>query len=167
MAHTGSRKMAVNPAITMAWAMPNQWTFDIEPVARLIEKYGDGAGWFDPYAGNSSFAMFSNDIRETGVDAFDFLHAVPSGIAEGVLIDPPYSANQRVEVYADIGKHISITAVNIEAARILRVGGIAISFGWNSNGVGKKRGMDIVEVLLVAHGGRHNDTICTVERKRA
>ena len=43
--------------------------------------------------------------------------------------------------------------------------GIAMCFGWNSSGVGKKRGMQLIEVLLVAHGGSHNDTICTVERK--
>jgi hypothetical protein len=38
-------------------------------------------------------------------------------------------------------------------------------FGWNSSGVGTKRGMELIEVLLVSHGGSHNDTICTVERK--
>ena len=38
-------------------------------------------------------------------------------------------------------------------------------FGWNSNGVGKVRGFEIIEILLIAHGGSHNDTIVTVERK--
>lgn len=33
------------------------------------------------------------------------------------------------------------------------------------NGIGKTRGFEIVEILLVAHGGNHNDTIVTVERK--
>ena len=56
-------------------------------------------------------------------------------------------------------KHIN------EISRILRPGGISISFGWNSSGIGKKRGFEIIEILLVAHGGMHNDTICTVERK--
>ena len=49
--------------------------------------------------------------------------------------------------------------------RILKPNGLALCFGWNSNGVGKKRGFEIIEVLLVAHGGSKNDTICTVERK--
>jgi len=40
-----------------------------------------------------------------------------------------------------------------------------ISFGWNSGGIGKTNGFEILEILLVAHGA-HNDTICTVERKR-
>ena len=40
-----------------------------------------------------------------------------------------------------------------------------ISFGWNSIGFGKNRGFEIIEILLVAHGGTKNDTIVTVERK--
>ncbi len=43
--------------------------------------------------------------------------------------------------------------------------GIVISFGWNTNGIGKTKGFEIIEILMVAHGGSHNDTICTVERK--
>jgi len=30
--------------------------------------------------------------------------------------------------------------------------------------MGKNRGFEIVEILLVAHGGHHNDTIVTVEK---
>ena len=52
-----------------------------------------------------------------------------------------------------------------EIQRILRVGGKCISFGWNSNGVGKKINFQIERILLAAHGGSHNDTIVTVERK--
>jgi len=43
--------------------------------------------------------------------------------------------------------------------------GIVVSFGWNSGGIGKKYGFEIEEILLVPHGGSHNDTIVTVERK--
>ena len=52
-----------------------------------------------------------------------------------------------------------------EIGRIVSVGGICITCGWNSGGVGKKYGFEIDEILLVAHGGWHNDTIVTVERK--
>ena len=40
-----------------------------------------------------------------------------------------------------------------------------ITFGWNSGGIGKKYGFEIKKILLVAHGGWHNDTICTLEIK--
>ena len=52
-----------------------------------------------------------------------------------------------------------------EISRILKIGGICMCFGWNSSGVGNRRGFDILEILLVAHGGSHNDTIVTVEKK--
>jgi len=49
--------------------------------------------------------------------------------------------------------------------QILDIGGIVISFGWNSIGMGKRRGYKIEDILLVCHGPGHNDTICMVERK--
>ena len=52
-----------------------------------------------------------------------------------------------------------------EITRIVKPRGIVISCGWNSNGVGKKNGFRLIEVLLVAHGSGHNDTIVTVEIK--
>ena len=40
-----------------------------------------------------------------------------------------------------------------------------IYFGWNTNAFGKKRGFEIEEIMIVAHGGTRNDTIVTVEKK--
>ena len=34
----------------------------------------------------------------------------------------------------------------------------------NTNKLGKTKGFEIQEILLVPHGGWHNDTICTVEK---
>lgn len=31
--------------------------------------------------------------------------------------------------------------------------------------MGKERGFEILEILLVCHGGAHNDTICLAERR--
>lgn len=31
---------------------------------------------------------------------------------------------------------------------------------------GKKRGFEIIEILIVPHGGSKNDTLCTVEVKQ-
>lgn len=52
-----------------------------------------------------------------------------------------------------------------EISRIVKIGGKVISFGWNSGGIGRKYGFEILKILLVPHGGSHNDTICTVEIK--
>jgi hypothetical protein len=52
-----------------------------------------------------------------------------------------------------------------EVARIVRPGGLVVCCGWRSGGMGKSNGMELLEVLLVPHGGDHNDTIVTVEKK--
>lgn len=52
-----------------------------------------------------------------------------------------------------------------EIARIVKPNGKVITFGWNSGGIGMKYGFEIVRILLVPHGGWHNDTICTVNIK--
>jgi hypothetical protein len=52
-----------------------------------------------------------------------------------------------------------------EVSRVIKPNGICISFGWNTNGIGKTKGFTVLELMMVAHGGNHNDTICTVERK--
>ena len=85
------------------------------------------------------------------------------------------SLRQVKECYEGVG--ITVTAEHTKAswrarhldeiARIVKTGGYCLSFGWNTNGVGKKRGFEIVEILIVAHGGSKNDTLCTVERKVA
>ena len=51
-----------------------------------------------------------------------------------------------------------------EIARIVKPSGMVITFGWNTGGIGVKNGFDVKRILLVHHGGWHNDTLCTVER---
>jgi hypothetical protein len=53
-----------------------------------------------------------------------------------------------------------------EIYRVIKPTGKVLSFSWNSNGMGKKRGFIIDEILIVAHGGQHNDTICMCESKQ-
>lgn len=48
-------------------------------------------------------------------------------------------------------------------SNIITENGIVLSFGWNTVGMGKTRGFEIIEILMVCHGGMHNDTICLAE----
>ena len=45
---------------------------------------------------------------------------------------------------------------------ILKEDGISITFGCNSNGFGKNRGYEIIEILLVVQCSAHNDLIVTI-----
>ena len=162
------------------WAMPNRKTFSIKPIAKLLKEEVAEGLWLDP---------FSNGVRQTGntitndlnpdieadyhLDAVVFLKKFESNSVDGVLYDPPYSLRQVVECYRGVGAAVTQETTQAswrskhidEMARVLRVGGKVICFGWNSSGIGKMRGFELYRVLLVPHGGSHNDTIVTVEIK--
>src|SRR5690606_8157930 len=163
------------------WAMPNKNTFDVKPIADLIGGYVRiGERWFDPFARNSRFnklMAFTNDLSPDAdtthhMEALDFINQL-EGEFDGALFDPPYSPRQISESYQAVGRsvHMKDTQSSFYGdrkaalAKKIRVGGTVISCGWNSGGIGKKNGFEVVEVLLVPHGGAHNDTIVTVERK--
>ena len=143
--------------ITREWAMPNKNTFQIPPIRNLIDKYG--RDWVDP---------FPDPYKE---DALIYLSRILPHSVDRVLFDPPYSPRQLQECYQNNGQVLHDTKSSVwknwkdEIARVIKPRGICISFGWSTNGLGINRGFEIIEILLVAHGGNHNDTICTVERK--
>jgi DNA modification methylase len=163
------------------WAMPNKNTFTIKPINELLRKYvHQGLTVVDPFANESKWGTITNDLNpEFGttyhMDALDFLKQIDSNSADVVLYDPPYSLRQVSESYKGFG--IVVTQETTQAswrarhldeiARILKPRGKAICFGWNSNGVGKKRNMELIELLIVPHGGSKYDTLVTVEIKKA
>jgi hypothetical protein len=160
--------------------MPNSETFSIPPIKELLdlEIASDGKGWLDPFSRNAVRAELTNDLNpgtnaRYHMDAVDFLRRFPDEFAEGVLYDPPYSPRQVKECYDGIGvKYTYEESINQkikyskdEIARVVKPRGKVISFGWNSNGMGEGRGFKKLKILLVYHGGAHNDTICVVEQK--
>ena len=159
--------------------MPNSRTFEIPPIKELVTKYTHRGGTIvDPFANDCKIGTITNDLNpkydtDYHLDAYDFLKMIPTCSAEVVLYDPPYSLRQVKECYEGVG--ITVTAEHTKAswrarhldeiARILKPNGVCLCFGWNTNGVGKKRGFELMEVLIVPHGGSKYDTLCTVERK--
>ena len=166
--------------MSRCWAMPNSRTFQIKPIKEFVQRNISGAQIvIDPFANDCKIGTITNDLNpefntDYHLDALDFLQLLPSCSADAVLYDPPYSLRQVSECYKGVG--ITVTQETTrsswrakhldEIARILKPGGICLCFGWNSNGVGKKRGFEMIEICIVAHGGSKNDTICTAEIKR-
>lgn len=165
--------------IERIWAMPNQWTFTIPPIKRLLREECSGAGWVDPFAGMHSFAEITNDLNPDAhsiyhMDALAFLKGLSSECAEGVLFDPPYSITQAKECYNGYGMElldVKPTSMKYwgdcknEIARIIKPGGRAICFGWTTMGIGINRNFTMRRILIVPHGGTKNDTLVTVETK--
>jgi len=145
--------------IERKWAMPSHKTFTIKPIGELIQEE-IGEDYIDP---------FPYPYEQ---DAIDYLQTIPDLSEDYCVFDPPYSQRQLKEMYKNNGISLEHpmnssywAKCRKEIARILRPSGKVISFGWNSTGIGKKYGFEISRILLVAHGGQHNDTICTVEIK--
>ena len=163
------------------WAMPNSKTFTIKPIKKFIENELTDGVWIDPFVRNSIFKdkmTFTNDLNPVfkathNKDALLFLKDFDDNSIDGVLYDPPYSPRQIKECYNGIGLKVyqkdtqSSFWGNIkkEIARITKTNGKVITCGWNSGGIGKTLGFKLKKLLLVPHGGNHNDTIITLEYK--
>ena len=141
------------------WAMPSHQTFTIKPFKELIEKEL-GSEYIDP---------FPYPFKQ---DAIEYLKTIEDNSKNYLVFDPPYSQRQLREMYDNNGLSLDNPMNNSywancrkEISRIIKKNGKVISFGWNSNGIGKKYGFEITKVVLIAHGSQHNDTIATVEMK--
>jgi uncharacterized protein (DUF2235 family) len=170
------KKMIINKK----WHMPNKNTFSIKPFSNLIYKYINNGTWLDPFCRNSVFKnkCITNDLNPNieanyNLDALEFLKLFDDSCIDGVLLDPPYSPRQVKECYDSIGKKVTADDTKIsfwsnikkEIARVVKPGGTVISFGWNTNGIGKKNYFKTLEILIVSHGSMHNDTLAVVEKK--
>lgn len=165
-----------------AWAMPSADTFSIRPIKHLLRRHLVGHRVIvDPFARNAMWGTHRNDLNpdtaaqwHLDAPAFCELLQCQGVTADAVLFDPPYSPRQVADCYQRVGRVVGKpetqnaklnAQVKDGLAAILRPDGIAICCGWNSGGFGKGRGFALLEVLVVCHGGAHNDTLVTVEKK--
>ncbi|MEM6885443.1 MAG: adenine-specific DNA methylase [Verrucomicrobiota bacterium] len=161
--------------------MPNAETFSIPDFGDIVRKYlRKSQVSVDPFARNKRWATYTNDINpntaaEDHMEARDYLrHLIRNKItADLVIFDPPYSPRQVSEVYSEIGltatmKDTQTAHMKKECRTLIRhicePGSVVLSFGWNTVGMGP--GWETLEILLVCHGGDHNDTICMVEQMK-
>lgn len=164
------------------WDMPNSNTFDVKSIGDWVDKWmdkNDDGLWVDPFDGKYRGADITNDVNEDfdtdfNMRALKFLKKFDENeINGGVIFDPPYSQRQIKEQYERAGLEVTQedTKSNTwsdwrdEVERICDEGAIVLYFGWDSNGIGITRGFDKKELLVVAHGGSHNDTKCLAEKK--
>lgn len=167
--------------IQKRWAMPNGNTFTISPIKEFVEaEVAKGGVIVDPFANNCKYGTITNDLNPEydttyHMDALEFLKSLGSNSADLVLYDPPYSITQAAQLYRDYGKDkLEVSVSNMRywklikdnIARILKANGRVMCFGWNTNGLGKGRGFEMTDILIVSHGGSKNDTLCTLEYKK-
>ena len=168
--------------ITREWAMPNKWTFQIEHIEQLVKEVIGDSLTVDPFAGLHSPASISNDINPNmptlyHMDALEFLKLILNKYGAchfpRAIFDPPFSVRQVKECYENLGlptppeqtRSDYLSKCKDVLALLIATNGKVITCGWNSGGMGTDRGFEFDKILLVAHGGPHNDTIVTVETK--
>lgn len=165
-----SSKIQLNRTIEKS----NSNTYSIPSIKQLLKKYvNSNQSWIDPFAGDGDIADVTNDIDSNSkahyhIDALEFLRQYASNSMNGILLNPPYSFHQ-IYTFKKNNKTINLSPIDAiykQADRLLKKNGLLIHFGWNSNGLGRKYGYLIEEILIVARGKHHNDLIVTVERKK-
>lgn len=164
------------------WAMPNKDTFSVAPIGDFVKSYLTSSRVsVDPFARNKNWATYTNDLNtktkaKFHMDAEEFLLKLAAdGVkADLIIFDPPYSPRQISECYKNVGLTVGMketqSALLYQRVRnaiipLCTEDAIVLSFGWNSVGMGKKHGFEIIEIMLCCHGGAHNDTICLAEQK--
>lgn len=160
--------------------MPSADTFSVPPIASFVQKHLKGVS-VDPFARNSRLATYTNDLNpntsaQYHMDAELFLEMLAEqGVKfDSAILDPPYSPRQISECYKEAGLTVGMketqnaalySRVKRALLKVLKPDAVVLSFGWNSAGMGKQMGFEIVEIQLCCHGGAHNDTICLAERR--
>ncbi len=161
--------------------MPSHDTLSVPEMRDFARKHlMRGGRSVDPFARNCRLADVTNDLNpdtaaEYHMDAVAFckMLAERGELFDLAIFDPPYSPRQIAECYQQVGRECGMEDTQSSFWRkcrdaldfIVKPDGLVISYGWNTNGMGKGRGCAIEEIFIVAHGGAHNDTICMAERK--
>lgn len=160
--------------------MPNRDTFSIPPIKNfVVEHLLKSRLSIDPFARNTRLATITNDLNpkttaQYHLEAEEFLALLihQKVQADLILLDPPYSPRQVKECYNDIGRKMATEDAWGGAMKkrrrellyqIMTPDAVVLTFGWNTNGMGA--GFEIEQILLVAHGSDHNDTICMAEKR--
>lgn len=159
------------------WCMPSSDTFSMKPLEDLAVKIIEiDSVVIDPFARNCKLGTIRNDINpdteaEYHMDVIEFLVQTESDSADVILVDPPYSPRQVSECYQQIGRKVTMQdtqsgnlykQIRQSINRIAKDSCKVIWCGWSTVGMTKGLGWELKHVLMMCHGGAHNDTIATV-----
>ena len=141
----------------------------------------------DPFARSSFLTLgnhntITNDLDpqfthcDYNLTAHEFAVEIKgSGVEIDVLVfDPPYSLRQVKECYEGIGKDLELWQTHNmwgkckdDLASCMKLGSYAVSLGWDTHGMGEKRGFKKMEIHNFEQGGNEYayNLLVTVERK--
>ena len=163
--------------MTYLQAPLHRYTFSVKPIREWVESHCKGRV-LNLFAGTTHLNVdeFRVDLDPStrpnyGGDAYEYVehHIKTLGKInflswDTIILDPPYSYRKSMEMYG--GRKMSrFNALKDLLPSILKEKGIIITFGYHSISMGKSRGFEQTELLVISHGGAIHDTLCVVERK--
>jgi len=155
--------------VTYMRAPLHRYTFSVAPIRKWVESRCRGRV-LNLFAGPTrldldELRVDSNPDVEPNVilDACDFVQGCGEKFDTAIL-DPPYSYRKSMEMYEGHWAS-SFRIVKDHLPSVLSPVGRVITFGYHSVSMGRARGFQQVEILLISHGGAIHDTIAVVEDK--
>ncbi|GAA4910032.1 hypothetical protein [Mucilaginibacter defluvii] len=147
----------------------HRYTFSVKAIRNWTERVCEGKV-FNLFAGKTLLALdeVRNDLdpdmpADHHCDALQLLRGWSGELFGTVLLDPPYAYRKSMELYK--GNICSpFRQLKDAIPRILRPGGLVITFGYHSVVMGRNRGFTLERIALFSHGGAIHDTIASVER---
>lgn len=148
-----------------------RYTFEAPKIREWVESHCNGLV-LNLFAGKIRLNVneVRNDVDPEMIsdyqqDALDFVVNYAGPLFDTVILDPPYSIRKSMEMYnGNLNSRFKLIADNLP--RIIKPQARVISFGYHSTFLGKKRGYELVELCVFAHGGAQHCTIAIVEEKK-
>lgn len=147
---------------------PKRYTFEQPRLKMWVERWCFG-NVLNLFAGKIKLNV--NEIRvdldknmpaDYHADAFSFLYEWSGDKFDTIVFDPPYNLRKAREKYK--GRHYgSLVKIKDLIPSAMNLGGRVIHLGYDTVGLGGRRGFEKKACCLVCHGGDHNDTIGLVE----
>lgn len=161
-----------SPELERVVASTHKWTFRVPEIRAAVEEHLEGRV-LNLFAGDSRLnhddEVVRNDINpeidaEYNFDAIEVADYFPPQSFDTVVLDPPFSIRNAILRYDDynVGKW-KLVADGVH--KVIRPGGVVISLGHNSTGLGKTRGFAKEKLFIFNHKGGHHDTFCLIERQ--
>lgn len=147
----------------------HKYTFSVRPIRDWVEDRCKGKV-LNLFAGPTKLNLDevrvdSNEtmLADYYMDAYDFIKMTTLTF-DTILLDPPYAYRKSMEMYNG-HKASKFNKVKDFIYDKLNKNGQVITFGYHSVSMGKKRGFEQEEILIMSHGGAIHDTIAVIERK--
>jgi hypothetical protein len=132
----------------------------------------------NPLSSGNKITTVTNDINpdiesDYHMEALEFLKTIPSNSVDLLLFDPPYNparSKHFIETF-NVKRNKLYTMTNYwtflkdEISRIVKKGGVVFSISYTSSGIGKSKGFEIEDIMILNHELSTMDVFCVMDRK--